>query len=364
MTTVYAYAIMFLSLLFLPVVAQSQESQIEVTDMAGRIVKAPVNPERIICLGPGTLRQIVYLGRQDKVVGIENFEKVSPLGRPYLLANPQLKQLPTVAAGGPGNINNEPDLEATLKVKPDVIFISYMDPGKASTLQEKLGIPVVILSQGRFAGFDEKFHDSLRLAGKILGTEERAEAIVKFINDSKEDFGKRVGENEKKPGPTVYVGGIGFRGQQGIESTDADYTPFEWLKANNVVKSLNKKEHLFVNKEQLLAWNPDIIFIDGGGLIPTTQDFQKNPEFYNTLDAFRKSKAYTVFPFNFYVVNVDTAIADAYAIGKILYPDKFADIDVKAEAGRIYSFFVGRDVYDIMEKDFGPLTGNRPFKKE
>ena len=32
---------------------------IELTDMAGRHVTAPYNPQRIICLGPGTLRLIV-----------------------------------------------------------------------------------------------------------------------------------------------------------------------------------------------------------------------------------------------------------------------------------------------------------------
>ena len=348
----------------LTAVSRSEAGQIEITDMSGRTVNVPANPERIVCLGPGSLRQIVYLGQQHKVVGIENFEKNSPYGRPYLLANPQLVQLPTIAMGGPGNINNEPDLEATLKVRPEVIFISYMDPGKATTLQDKLGIPVVVLSQGRFAGFDEKLFDSLNLAARILGAEERAASIIQFINDARMDLNQRVGDTLAKPGPSVYVGGVGFRGQQGIESTDSDYTPFEWVKANNVVKSLNKKERLFINKEQLLAWNPDIIFIDGSGLVPTLQDYQKNPGYYESLKAFRESRIYVLFPFNFYVTNIDTSIADAYAVGKLLYPESFADIDITSNANRIYKFFVNKPVYEFMEKDFGALTGNGGFTKK
>lgn len=363
MKSLLACLLIVLSLLSFPDFSRSQEPVIEVKDMAGRVVKAPLDPQRIVCLGPGTLRQIVYLQKQDKVVGIENFEKISAYGRPYLLANPQLAQLPTIAPGGPGNINNDPDLEATLKSRPQVIFISYMDPNKATALQDKIGIPVVVLSQGRFAGFDEKLYDSLKIASKVLKAEPRAEAIIKFIDDCREDLAKRSTNVEPAKGPTVYVGSVGFRGQQGIESTDADYTPFEWVKANNIVKTLNKKEHVFINKEQLLAWDPDIIFIDGSGLNPTMLDYQKNPDFYNSLKAVKESRDYLLFPFNFYIANVDTAIADAYAVGKLLYPDRFSDVDIRKNADRIYEFFVNKPIYHYMEKDFGPLGSPGVFKK-
>ena len=36
--------------------------RITVTDMGKRVVEVPSNPQRIICLSPGTLRLIVYLG--------------------------------------------------------------------------------------------------------------------------------------------------------------------------------------------------------------------------------------------------------------------------------------------------------------
>ena len=140
--------------------------RITVTDMGKRVVEVPSNPQRIICLSPGTLRLIVYLGAAGRVVGVEDFEKMIPTGRPYILAHPELKQLPTVGPGGPGSINKEPDLEAVLKVSPDVIFVSYMEPVNADALQKKLGIPVVILTHGRFASFDELMYDSFRVAGK------------------------------------------------------------------------------------------------------------------------------------------------------------------------------------------------------
>ncbi|MBI5571659.1 MAG: iron ABC transporter substrate-binding protein [Desulfomonile tiedjei] len=344
------------------------QERVVVTDAAQRVVEVPSDPQRIVCLSPGTLRLITFLGATQKVVGVEDFEKTRPTARPYILAHPELTKLPTIGPGGPGSINSEPDLEAVLRVRPDVIFISYMERGNADALQKKLGIPVVVLTHGRFAGFDELMYDSLRVAGKILNAEKRAEEVVTFVEGVRKDLRKRTAGVEEGKKPTVYVGGVGYKGIQAIESTDAAYTPLEWVGARNVAQQASQKAHLFIDKEKLLQWNPDIIFIDGGGLTLVRQDFAKRPEFYRELKAFREKGVYIIFPFNFYVTNIDTAMADAYAVGKILYPEKFSDIELRNKSDEIYAVLVGKPVYEQMEKDFGalgrggefPLEGMRP----
>ncbi len=337
--------------------------KITVTDMRKRVVEVPLNPQRILCFSPGTLRLIVYLGASDRVVGVEEFEKTRPIGRPYMLAHPELAKLPTVGPGGPGSINKEPDLEAVLKVKPDLIFISYMEPANADELQKKLGIPVVLLSHGRFASFDEAVYGSLRLGGKILKAEKKAEEVIGFIEAARRDLQSRsqgVSETEK---PSVYVGSVGYKGVQGIESTDSSFTPLEWVGAKNLAKTVSPKDHVFIDKEKLLEWNPDVIFLDGGGLNLVKQDFAKKPEFYQGLKAFRNKKVYVIYPFNYYVTNVGTAIGDGYAVGKILYPKRFEDVDVAGKADEIYTFMYGKPLYGLMEKDFGPLGRVADFQK-
>ncbi len=329
--------------------------KIAVTDMGNRVVEVPLNPQKIICLSPGTLRLIVYLQAWSRVVGVEDFEKTRPAARPYILAHPELAKLPTIGPGGPASINKEPDLEAVLRVQPDVIFISYMEAANADALQKKLGIPVVILTHGRFASFDELVYGSLRVAGKILKVEQRAEDVIGYIESARKDLLTRTQAIPDAQKTTVYIGSVGYKGVQGIESTDASFTPLEWVGAKNIAKTISPKNHLFIDKEKLLSWNPDIIFIDGGGLSLVKQDYEKKPEFYNGLNAFRKKRVYVIYPFNYYVTNVSTAIADAYAVGKILYPDQFVDIEPKGKADEIYTFLYGNPLYQQMEKDFGPL---------
>ncbi len=333
------------------------QGRVTVVDMEKRTVEVPQNPERILCLGPGSLRLICYLGMMKKVAGVERFEKTPPVGRAYLWANPDLAKLPAVGPGGPAGINKEPDLEAVLKVNPQVIFISNMEPAKAEVLQKKLGIPVVILSYGGFATFDDIVFDSLRLAGKILKAEKRAEEVVAFIEGARRDLLKRTERYEEKAKPRVYIGGIGFRGTQGIESSDASYFPLDWVRARNLAKEVVPKGHVFVEKEKILAWDPDLLFIDAGGLGNIRQDYQKRMDFYRHLKALKNRQIFLLFPYNWYVTNIETAVADGFAAGKILYPQRFADLDPKKKADEIYTSLLGKPVYQQMEKEFGELGG-------
>lgn len=60
--------------------------------------------------------------------------------------------------------------------------------------------------------------------------------------------------------------------------------------------------------------------------------------FYNGFKAFRKKKVYVILPFNNYVANIDTAMTDMYAVGKILHPERFSGIEVRKRAMRCTPF--------------------------
>ena len=325
---------------------------IKVVDLYGREVEVPKDVNKIVCCGPGCLRLIVYLNATDKVVGVEDAEKKwTPWGRPYRIAHPELANLPTIGQGGPCP---KPNPEAIIQVKPDVIFVTYMPKDEVDALQQKTGIPVVVLSYGQLATFNnEDLFKSLELAGKILGKEERAEEVIKFIKDCQRDLNDRTKDIPDDKKPTVYVGGIGYKGRHGIDSTQCKYPPFMAVNAKNVADELGKEGHAFVTKEQILKWNPDIIFIDEGGLSLVVEDYKRNPEFYNSLKAFKTGNVYGLLPYNFYTTNIGTALADAYYIGKVLYPDRFKDINPEEKADEIYTFLVGKPVYKEMAKKFG-----------
>ncbi|MBC7189299.1 iron ABC transporter substrate-binding protein [Candidatus Aerophobetes bacterium] len=344
--------ILFLYLsVFNPVQVSSQ--QVKIKDIVGREVEVPDKVNRIVCAGPGALRLIVYLKAMDKLVGVEDCEKVWGVsGRPYAIAHGEfIKSLPSIGPGGPGKLPND---EALIKLTPDVIFMSYIEPRIADNIQIKTNIPVVILSYGELATFnDGLLFKSLELAGDLLKKRERAEQVIGFIRETIQDLKTRTEDvlDEKKP--TVYVGGVGYKGTRGIESTEAGFPPFVFLHAKNVVDEIGKRGHLFIDKEKLLEWDPDVIFIDEGGLELVKQDYQKRPQLYRSLKAFKSGNIYGILPFNFYATNLGTALADAYYIGRVIYPDEFEDIEPEKKADDIYVQLIGKSIYKEMEKDFG-----------
>ncbi|WP_202320157.1 iron ABC transporter substrate-binding protein [Archaeoglobus neptunius] len=332
--------------------SETKAETVKVVDLLGREVEVPKKVERVVALGPGALRLIVYLNASDMVVGVEDSETMwSPMGRPYRMAHPEFAELPVVGKGGP---SPTPNPEAIVAVKPDVIFACYMDASAANSLQEQTGIPVVVLSYGELGNFRAKeIYDSLRLAGKILGKEKRAEEIINFVESAYSDLTRRVEgipDNEK---PTVFIGALGFKGGHGIESTQCNFPPFMAVKARNVACEAKRSGAFFIDKEQLLEWNPDIIFIDESNLHLVITDYKKNADVYRSLKAFKNGKIYGILPFNYYTTNIETAIADAYYIGKVLYPDRFADLDPAKKADEIFEFFVGKKLYAEMEKYYG-----------
>jgi len=329
-----------------------KEGKVAVTDMLGRKVKVPERVERVVAIGPGALRLVVYLNASDMVVGVEDAETNWPeMGRPYRMAHPEFAELPIIGKGGP---NPTPNAEAIVAVKPDIIFACYIDAMQADTLQQQTGVPVVVLSYGERGSFRaEEIYSSLRLAGKILGREDRAEEIINFIENAYKDLTGRVEGVPDEEKPSVYVGALGFKGGHGIESTRCNFPPFMAVRAKNVACEANVSGAFFIDKEKLLEWDPDIIFLDENNLHLVLNDYEKNPEIYQSLKAFKNGKIYGILPFNYYTTNIETAIADSYFIGKVLYPERFADVNPAKKADEIFEFFVGKKLYEQMAAHYG-----------
>ncbi len=325
----------------------AEKETIQITDLSGRSVEVPEKVERIIAIGPGALRLVVYLNATDKVVGVEDSETLwDPMGRPYRMAHPELAEKPVIGKGGP---SPTPDAEKIAELKPDVIFISA-NPQIADALQRQTGIPTVVISYGTLGKFDDEvLFKSIRLMGKILGKEERAEEIIKFIEDTTKDLENRTTSSDLK----VYVGALSYKGGHGIESTQCDFPPLVVLKANNVACEGNVSGAIFIDKEKLAVWDPDIIFIDESNLALVKTDYDKNPKFYESLSAFRNCQVYGILPFNYYWTNIEIALADAYYMGKVIYPDNFKDIDPEKKADEIIEFFVGKPLYDDLKEYYG-----------
>ena len=336
----------------------TQDSLITVVDGLGRSLQIPWNPDHVICSGPGCLRLLVYLQAQDRVVAVDDMEGRRDQfdARPYFLANPSLGDLPVF---GEFRGHDNPELILALDPQPQVIFKTYPEMGMDPVeLQDKTGIPVVVLSYGDLANNRDQLNSSLRTMGAILNKEERAEEVLSFFDSTIEDLHSRSECVQETSPPSCYIGGIAYRGPHGFQSTEPVYLPFRLIGMSNIALNYcpGPEEHADVAKEQIVAWDPDFIFLDISTLQcdPQTSalyQLQTDPA-YSSLSG----DVYGMLPYNWYTENFGSTLANAYFAGSVLLPDGFMDVDPGEMADSIYSFLVGQPVFESLNQGFSHLA--------
>ncbi|MFP4020265.1 MAG: ABC transporter substrate-binding protein [Halanaerobium sp.] len=314
----------------------------EIEDLAGRKVEIPEKVERIAAVGPGALRLVVYLKAEDRVVGVEEFEKRNQK-RPYILARPELLELPVIGPQFGG------DAELIAAQEPDLIIASYLTEAELDNLQDKTKTPTISINDGSPGSMTEKdFKAALNFMAEILNKNERAEELIDYFDQQKSEL-KEISE-DLSTAKSVYIGGIGNKGAQGINSTEANYPPFKYLGLKNIIEAENKS-NFTISKERLLLEDPGLIFVDQGGIKLVKNDLSR--EEFKYLKAYQNNEIYQLLPYNHYTTNFGTMLADAYYIAKIVYPEEFKDLNPVEKADQIYQKFLGEDVYSEMEDIFG-----------
>jgi len=343
-----------------------------VEDGMGRMVEIPENPRHVICSGPGCLRLMVYLRAQDRVVAVDDMEKKRPMfeARPYALAHPEFKILPLF---GEFRGHDNPELILGLEPQPEIIFKTFgrmgFDPDE---LQEKTGIPVVALEYGDLTSRREILYETLRLMGRIMGKAERSAEVILYLDDAIADLDRRTAGIPEEKKESCFVGGIAYKGPHGLQSTEPAYPPFLFTRANNVAydpaASPGERSQADVSKEKIVEWDPDYLFVDlatiqSGDTAGALYELE-NDAVYKTLTAVKEERVFGVLPYNWYTINYGSILADAYFVGTVLYPARFADIDPRAKADEIYTFLVGAPVFGEMDESFQSLVFKRiPLKK-
>jgi iron complex transport system substrate-binding protein len=227
---------------------------------------------------------------------------------------------------------------------------------------------VIVLDYGDLEHGRPRLFQSLRLMGRVEGRAARAEAVVGYFERLIADLAARTRGSAPAGGRTCYVGGVALKGPHGFQSTEPGYPPFAFVNAANAARdpaaaAAQPAGATAVAKEKIVAWDPDLLFLDlstlqlgenAGGL----HELKSDPA-YRTLSAVKRGEVYGLLPYNWYTQNFDSILANAYFIGKLLHPERFADVDPAAKADEIYAFLVGKPLFAEMNREFRGLVYRR-----
>lgn len=329
-----------------------------VVDAYGRSVDVPKDAKTAATVGSGA-RFVVYAGAQDKLIAVTEMETTPAMNRPYAIAYKDLfVNLPSTSNGNhllETNVNEE----QLMDLNPDVI-ISSRSAEECDALQKDTGIPVIgITYQNQL--FTDNVYNSITCVGEALGTEDHASEVVAKLKEWDADLKARTADTADADKPSVYVGAVNYKGAKSFTGTYANYAPLVELNAKNVADETGQKAAVDVDLEQIGNWDPDYMFLNAGNMDLMKADYANNQAFFDGLKAFQQGNLYTQPFFNFNGTNIDTGICDTYFIGATIYPDKFADVDLKAKYSEIYTTLLGVDFYQVMQQngmDFKSMSFN------
>lgn len=313
----------------------------EITDMAGRKVTVPAaeNIESVFSAGP-VAAIFLYMVAPDKLLGW-NYE-LNDVEKSIILDKYQ--DLPNFGMGDAVNY------EAVIAANPTIAInsgkINDAMVSDCDALSESLGIPVVAV--------DNELNNSaeaFRFMGELLGVEDHAEELAQYAEQVFTDINALSDIPEEKK-VSVYFG----NGEDSLETAPRGSQHAQILDAINAVNvadlELGDGSRVQISAEQLLAWDPDVIVVNGEPKADKSgnsaaEDILSNPD-YASLKAVQDQKVYGTpnAPFSW----VDRPAGPNRLIGMrwfsaLIYPE-YIKCDINEEIHKFFDFFYHVDLSD------------------
>lgn len=337
-------------------IRSESESETEtITDMIGREVRVtPGSYKRVVCVGAGALRLFSYIGDISLLCGVEDIDNMSlserpkmfdSVARPYMTAfGEELKTLPSCGVGGPNAQTAE--AEKILSCNPDIVISGYTDIEKASALEQQLGIPVVTVRVGKRGVFDDAFRDGVAMLSRIFGEEEKAAALIAFVESEAFEIASRTKHIQDSDKPSAYICGLGNWGTTNHLMTSQSYVSFELANVENVINDLKAPGIQPIEQEKFieLGKDMDIMIIDAAAVKNIVPLYAEDSTMFDTCKAWQNGEVYLQMPFNAYYTNYEIELLNTWFIAKTVYPDLFDDIDMTEKANEITEMFLGESL--------------------
>jgi iron complex transport system substrate-binding protein len=288
-----------------------------VVDALGREVKFDEPPKRVVSVAPSITEMLFVLGLGDKVVGVDRYSNWPP------------EVLKLVNEGRIAIIGGyyTPDIEKILSLNPDLVLLCRGARPHEVSVGPKLieaGVKVFYLICATSRNQYDIYMD-LRILGEIFGIEQRADEVVRSIQQRIDSITAKLVNVTKKPRVLQLVGPPSW----GLWSAGGD-TFIGWLitAAGGVNIASRYSGWPRLDYEYILSQDPEIIIVTVMGVEPKNViDEIPGTPLVNTT-AWRNGRVYVLIgEADDMLSRPGPRIADALAIlAQIIHPEIFGEI--------------------------------------
>jgi len=180
-------SILIVTAVFISAVPADGDEQKTLVDQTGREVRVPNNPQRVVSLAPSITEIIFALDCQDRLKGATRFSDYPEAARTV----PKVGSYVYL------------DLEKIVALNPDVcIAIKDGNPKSVIDRIESLNIPVFAVNPRGLESVMQAISD----VGRLMETEEKADAIITDMKDRIEIVEAKVARTEMRPRVFFQIG--------------------------------------------------------------------------------------------------------------------------------------------------------------
>ena len=329
---------------FLLINSPSSYAARHIIDQLGRSVEIPDNVNRVVVLQHQTLNILNQLDALNKVVGIQRSWK-KQLGEGYIHLAPSLVTMPT-----PGDLT-QVNIESLLATHPQVVFVANYAPAEMVKQIESEEIPVIAISlrhapnsernklnptlKDDESAYDQGLVEGIQLIAAVVNKSQQGKALIDATFAQQNQLKQRLAIIKSSQRIRVYMANPDL-------STygSGKYTGVMMARTGGYnVAALTLKGYHQVAMEQILTWNPQVIFVQHR-FPDVITEINHEPNF-KWVNAVKNQRIYLMPE---YAKAWGYPMPEAIALGewwmaKKLYPQLFKDVDLNKKVQRYYHQF-------------------------
>lgn len=309
-----------------------------ITDMRGKEVSIPADPQRVAILDKGFIVQVMAaMDMDDRIVASGGLVQSTSTAeeRDSLYLCPQLLELPQI-----GYPTDAVDFETLAAAKPDLVILrnsEYIKDSEVTAqaidrIENDLHIPLVVINGPGV--YDEvrleTQYEGIALIGEIFQQQQRAEEIINLLQKQIKLIEERTAEIEETEKPSVMY--LGLSGQDTVGTVwgenfgDAKFSG-EVANIRNVYAVHGREK---MSAEQIVSLAPEVIILCTNSVRPNPTILSEDPAYASlrTVPAVQNGRVTSIGLLTWwgdFRLEFPTILMIA---AKSAYPERFADIRV------------------------------------
>ncbi|WP_243292251.1 ABC transporter substrate-binding protein [Bacillus sp. FJAT-47783] len=273
---------------------------VTVTDASGNDVTIEKEPEKIVSLIPSNTEIAFALGLGEKMVGVSDNDNYP-------------EEVADIEKIGGMDFN----VEKIISLKPDIVLAHESGAHNSEEGLDQLrnaGITVFVVKS---ATSFEQVYETMNTIGKITGTSDKANTVVKEMKAQVEEISAKAADIPEEDRKNVYI--------------EIDSTPFAAgknnfmdemlgiIQANNVITEEGWPQ---VSAEAVIKANPDVIITTYGSYTPDVVDQVLKRDGWQSVTAIKEKRVHDVNPD---LVNRPgpRLVEGVEELAKVIYPEVF-----------------------------------------